>query len=87
MASASARHQAEAARTAARALTYLLSSTERCKLLHAVADALVAPASQNAILRANHADVAAATAARTAPALISRLHLSASKLEGLATVC
>ena len=71
------------AKGARRALATLLT-TEKNDILYALADALLDPANQQAILAANAQDVAAAQAEGIAEVLIERLRLTPERLNGVA---
>ena len=71
------------AKSARRALATLLT-TEKNDILGALAEALLDPANQQAILEANAQDVAAAQAEGIADVLIERLRLTPERLNGVA---
>ena len=71
------------AKSARRALATLLT-TEKNDILGALAEALLDPANQQAILEANARDVTAAQAGGMAEALIDRLRLTPERLNGVA---
>jgi glutamate-5-semialdehyde dehydrogenase len=71
------------ARRARRALA-ALQSTEKDRILCALAEALTDPANQRAILEANAQDVAEGRRNGLSEALIERLQLSAKRLDGVA---
>lgn len=83
----SVREQAAAAQRAARGLA-ALSGARRSKLLRALADALAEPSTRSALMAANALDMREAEKAQAAgelaPALVERLALTATKLDGLA---
>jgi len=74
------------ARSARRALA-TLSTTEKNRILHAVADALEDEANRQVILAANVRDIAEGEQAGLTPALIDRLRLTPSRIAGMATGC
>jgi glutamate-5-semialdehyde dehydrogenase len=71
------------AKAARRALA-TLATTDKDEVLERVADALEDPARQEAILKANAADIAAAQEAGLSEALIDRLRLTPARLSGMA---